>query len=229
MDFTFSETQQLIRETARKFAEEQLAPGTIERDEKEEFPYEAVKDLGELGFMGMMVPEEWGGAGLDTISYVLAMEEISRVDASCGVIMSVNNSLVCYGINQHGTDDQKERYLRDLASGKKLGAFALSEPEAGSDASNQTDDRGSGRRFLRAERDQELDHERFDRGPCARHGRDRPVQRGEGDQHVHRGEGDARVHRREEGEEARHQELGHCLALVPGLPGPGRKQDRRGR
>jgi alkylation response protein AidB-like acyl-CoA dehydrogenase len=93
--------------------------------------------LGELGFMGMMVPEDGGGAGLDTISYVLAMEEISRVDASVGVIMSVNNSLVCYGINKNGTTDQKERYLRDLATGKKLGAFALSEPEAGSDASNQ--------------------------------------------------------------------------------------------
>ncbi|MBM2840832.1 MAG: Acyl-CoA dehydrogenase [Bacteroidetes bacterium] len=137
MNFEFTETQQLIRETARKFAEEKLAPTSIERDEKEEFPYQAVKELGELGFMGMMVPEEWGGSGLDTTSYVLAMEEISRVDASVGVIMSVNNSLVCYGINKHGTPDQKERYLRDLASGKKLGAFALSEPEAGSDASNQ--------------------------------------------------------------------------------------------
>ena len=137
MEFNFSETQQLIRATARKFAEEQLAPGTIERDEKEEFPHEAVRAMGELGFMGMMVPEEFSGAGLDTVSYVLAIEEISRVDASCGVIMSVNNSLVCYGINQYGTEDQKNRYLRDLAAGKKLGAFALSEPEAGSDASNQ--------------------------------------------------------------------------------------------
>jgi alkylation response protein AidB-like acyl-CoA dehydrogenase len=137
MNFEFTETHQLIRETARKFAEEKLAPSSIERDEKEEFPYEAIREMGELGFMGMMVPEEWGGSGLDTISYVLAMEEISRVDASAGVIMSVNNSLVCYGINKHGTQDQKERYLRDLASGKKLGAFALSEPEAGSDASNQ--------------------------------------------------------------------------------------------
>jgi alkylation response protein AidB-like acyl-CoA dehydrogenase len=137
MNFDFTETQQLIRETARQFAEERLAPTSIERDEKEEFPYDGIKELGELGFMGMMVPEEWGGAGLDTTSYILAMEEISRVDASVGVIMSVNNSLVCYGINKHGTPDQKERYLRDLASGKKLGAFALSEPEAGSDASNQ--------------------------------------------------------------------------------------------
>jgi alkylation response protein AidB-like acyl-CoA dehydrogenase len=137
MDFTLNETHLMIRDTARKFAGEKLAPGTIERDEKEEFPVEAVRELGELGFMGMMVPEEWGGAGLDTISYVLAIEEVSRIDASCGVIMSVNNSLVCYGINRFGTDDQKSRFLRDLAAGKKLGAFALSEPEAGSDASNQ--------------------------------------------------------------------------------------------
>ena len=127
----------MIRETARKFAEERVAPGTIDRDEKEEFPGDIVRELGALGFMGMMVPEEWGGAGLDTISYVIAMEEISRVDASVGVIMSVNNSLVCWGINKDGSQDQKERYLRDLATGRKLGAFALSEPEAGSDASNQ--------------------------------------------------------------------------------------------
>lgn len=137
MNFQFSETQQLIRETATKFANERLAPGTIERDEEARFPVEEVRELGELGFMGMMVPEEWGGAALDTISYALAIEEISRVDASVGVIMSVNNSLVCFGINRYGNDDQKERYLRDLATGKKLGAFALSEPEAGSDATNQ--------------------------------------------------------------------------------------------
>jgi alkylation response protein AidB-like acyl-CoA dehydrogenase len=137
LNFEYTDIQQMIRETARKFAEEKLAPTSIERDEKEEFPHEAVKELGALGFMGMMVPEEWSGSGLDTTSYVLAVEEISRVDASCGVIMSVNNSLVCYGINEYGTKDQKERYLRDLAAGRKLGAFALSEPEAGSDASNQ--------------------------------------------------------------------------------------------
>lgn len=137
MNFEFTETHNMIRETARKFAEERLAPGSIERDEKEQFPHELLRELAELGFMGMMVPEQWGGTGLDTVSYVIAMEEISRVDASVGVIMSVNNSLVCYGINQYGTDEQKERFLRDLASGKKLGAFALSEPEAGSDASNQ--------------------------------------------------------------------------------------------
>jgi alkylation response protein AidB-like acyl-CoA dehydrogenase len=137
MTFEFNETHRMIRDTARKFAEDQLAPGSVFRDEHSEFPTEAVRELGALGFMGMMVPEEWGGIGLDTVSYVLAIEEISRVDASCGVIMSVNNSLVCYGLNEYGSADQKERYLRDLASGKKLGAFALSEPEAGSDASNQ--------------------------------------------------------------------------------------------
>ena len=137
MNFELTDTHKMIREMARKFAVERLSPGTIERDEKEQFPQELLKELAELGFMGMMVPEEWGGIGLDTVSYVLAVEEISRVDASVGVIMSVNNSLVCFGINQYGTDDQKERFLKDLASGKKLGAFALSEPEAGSDASNQ--------------------------------------------------------------------------------------------
>ncbi|HTR81958.1 MAG TPA: acyl-CoA dehydrogenase [Bacteroidota bacterium] len=137
MNFDLSETQKMIRETARQFAIDELAATADVRDEKEEFPYDAVKKLGELGFMGMMVPEQYGGAGLDTVSYSLAVEEISRVDASCGVIMSVNNSLVCYGINEFGTEEQKQKYLTPLASGKKLGAFALSEPEAGSDASNQ--------------------------------------------------------------------------------------------
>jgi alkylation response protein AidB-like acyl-CoA dehydrogenase len=137
MDFALNETHLMIRDTARKFADDRVAHGSIERDEEEKFPSDIVRELGELGFMGMMVPEEWNGAGLDTVSYVIAMEEISRVDASVGVIMSVNNSLVCYGINKDGTAEQKERFLRDLASGKKLGAFALSEPEAGSDASNQ--------------------------------------------------------------------------------------------
>ena len=137
MDFDFTETQLMIRETARKFSADELAPTTIERDEKEEFPYEAVKKLGELGFMGMTVPEQYGGAGLDTVSYVLAIVEISKVDASCGVIMSVNNSLVCYGINEWGSEEQKQKFLVPLATGKMLGAFALSEPEAGSDASNQ--------------------------------------------------------------------------------------------
>ncbi|HSQ74567.1 MAG TPA: acyl-CoA dehydrogenase [Bacteroidota bacterium] len=137
MTFSLSETHLMIRDTARKFAEERLAPSAVERDEHAQFPAEEIRELGALGFMGMMVPEEWEGSGLDTISYVLAEEEISRVDASCGVIMSVNNSLVCYGLNEYGTDAQKTAYLKDLASGRKLGAFALSEPEAGSDASNQ--------------------------------------------------------------------------------------------
>lgn len=137
MTFALTETQEMIRETARKFADERLAPGAVERDEQARFPAAEVKELGELGFMGMMVPEEWGGAGLDTVSYALAEAEVSRVDASVGVIMSVNNSLVCFGINEYGTPEQKEAFLKDLASGRKLGAFALSEPEAGSDASNQ--------------------------------------------------------------------------------------------
>lgn len=137
MNFDFTETQLMIKDMAKKFAEDVLAPSAAERDEKEEFPYDAVKQMGELGLLGMMVPEQYNGAGLDTISYVLAMEEISKVDASAGVIMSVNNSLVCYGLSEWGSDYQKEKFLKELATGKKLGAFALSEPEAGSDASNQ--------------------------------------------------------------------------------------------
>jgi alkylation response protein AidB-like acyl-CoA dehydrogenase len=137
MNFELNDTHKMIRETARQFAMDELAASSDERDEKEIFPTEEIKKLGELGFMGMMVPEEYGGAGLDTMSYAVAMEEISRVDASCGVIMSVNNSLVCYGLSKHGTEDQKQKFLVPLAQGKKLGAFALSEPEAGSDATNQ--------------------------------------------------------------------------------------------
>jgi len=137
MNFDFTETQLMIRGTARKFAQDELAPDSIERDEQEVFPHAAIKKLGELGFMGMMVPEQYGGAGLDMVSYILALEEISKVDASAGVIMSVNNSLVCFGLNEWGNDFQKEKYLKPLAAGTALGAFALSEPEAGSDASNQ--------------------------------------------------------------------------------------------
>ena len=137
MDFQLTEDQKEIRDAARDFAENEIAPTAIERDIKAEFPYDIVKKMGELGFMGMMVAPEWGGAGMDTISYVLALEEISKVDASVGVIMSVNNSLVCYGIEKWGNDFQKEKYLKPLASGEKLGAFCLSEPEAGSDATQQ--------------------------------------------------------------------------------------------
>lgn len=137
MNFSFTEEQLMIKQTAKEFAESEIAPSAVQRDLNSEFPYEIVKKLGELGFMGMMVSPEWGGAGLDTISYVLAMEEISKVDASVGVIMSVNNSLVCWGLEEYGTNEQKDKYLKPLAQGKMLGAFALSEPEAGSDASNQ--------------------------------------------------------------------------------------------
>lgn len=137
MNFELNETHKMIRETARQFAVDIISKSAEERDDKERFPVEEVKQLGELGFMGMMVPEQYGGAGLDSLSYVIAMEEISRVDASCGVIMSVNNSLVCYGLNKFGTEEQKQKFLIPLAQGKKLGAFALSEPEAGSDAANQ--------------------------------------------------------------------------------------------
>jgi alkylation response protein AidB-like acyl-CoA dehydrogenase len=137
MNFDFSEDQLMIQQTAREFAEAEIAPSTIQRDINAEFPSDIVKKLGELGFLGMMVPLEHGGAGLDTISYILAMIEISKVDASVGVIMSVNNSLVCFGLEKYGSDYIKENYLTPLAKGEKLGAFALSEPEAGSDATKQ--------------------------------------------------------------------------------------------
>ena len=137
MEFEFSEEQKLIRDSAKDFAESEIASSSVERDINAEFPTEIVKKLGELGFMGMMVAPEYGGAGLDTLSYVLALIEISKVDASVGVIMSVNNSLVCFGLQEYGTDYIKEKYLTPLAKGEKLGAFALSEPEAGSDATHQ--------------------------------------------------------------------------------------------
>ena len=132
----YSEEHELVRNTARKFAEKHLKPGVIERDENAEFPSEQVKMMGELGFMGVMVPERWNGAGMDTISYTLIIEELSRVDASAGVIVSVNNSLVCQIFVNYGNDWQKETYLTKLASGQQLGAFSLSEPQSGSDASN---------------------------------------------------------------------------------------------
>ena len=137
MDFTFTEEQLMIRDAARDFARTDLLPGVIERDEKQEFPKEQIKKMGELGFMGMMVNPKYGGGGMDTVSYVLAMEEISKIDASASVAMSVNNSLVCWGLETYGTEEQKEKYLVPLASGEILGAFCLSEPEAGSDATSQ--------------------------------------------------------------------------------------------
>lgn len=137
MNFDFTEEQISIRDAARDFAENEIAPSAVERDLNSEFPKEIIAKLGELGFMGMMVSHDWGGAGMDTVSYVLAIEEISKHDASVGVIMSVNNSLVCYGLEKWGSDYLKEKYLKPLASGKMLGAFCLSEPEAGSDATQQ--------------------------------------------------------------------------------------------
>ena len=137
MNFTLSEEHVAVQQAARDFARTELLPGVIDRDIEAKFPAAQVKKMGELGFMGMMVDPVYGGGGMDTLSYVLAMEEISKVDASAGVIMSVNNSLVCYGLNQYGSEEQKERFLRPLATGEKLGAFCLSEPEAGSDATSQ--------------------------------------------------------------------------------------------
>ncbi|GIV98340.1 MAG: acyl-CoA dehydrogenase [Herpetosiphonaceae bacterium] len=137
MDFQLNEDQEFIRKTAREFAEKQVKPTAAERDEKKEWPAEIVKKMGELGFMGVAVSEEYGGAGLDYVSYAIVIEELSRVDASVGVIASVNNSLVCYGIEKFGTEEQKREILTPLASGQKLGAFSLSEPGAGSDAAAQ--------------------------------------------------------------------------------------------
>ena len=137
MNFNLTEEHIMIRDAARDFAKTELLPGVIERDENQTFPAEQIKKLGELGFMGMMVDPKYGGAGMDTISYVLAMEELSKIDASASVIVSVNNSLVCWGLEKYGTEEQKQKYLVPLAKGEIIGAFCLSEPEAGSDATSQ--------------------------------------------------------------------------------------------
>jgi len=137
MNFEFTEEQLMIRDAARDFAQRELLPGVIERDDKAIYPTEQVKRLAELGFLGMLVGLEYDGGGMDTISYVLAMEEISKVDSSVSVIMSVNNSLVCWGVEKYGTEDQKQKFLKPMARGEKIGAFLLSEPEAGSDATSQ--------------------------------------------------------------------------------------------
>src|SRR5690606_9303713 len=137
MIFELTEEQRMIRDIARDFAQNELKPGVIERDEQQRFPAEQVKKLGELGLLGMMVASKYNGAGLDAVSYVLVMEELSKIDASASVVVSVNNSLVCYGLEQYGTEEQKEKYLKPLAVGEHIGAFCLSEPEAGSDATSQ--------------------------------------------------------------------------------------------
>jgi len=137
MDFNLSEEHKMIRDAARDFAQTELLPGVIERDNKQEFPETLVKKMGALGFLGVMVDPKYGGSGMDTISYVLIMEELSKIDASASVIVSVNNSLVCYGLESYGTEEQKQTYLTKLATGEFIGAFCLSEPEAGSDATSQ--------------------------------------------------------------------------------------------
>jgi len=137
MNFDLSEEHIAVKEAARDFAQNVLKPGVIERDNAQRFPEAEIKQLAELGFMGMMVDPKYGGSGMDTLSYVLAMEEISKVDASTSVCMSVNNSLVCWGLEKYGTEEQKQKYLVPLATGEKIGAFCLSEPEAGSDATSQ--------------------------------------------------------------------------------------------
>jgi len=137
MDFSLSEEQLMIQQAARDFAQNELLPGVIERDDEQRFPAEQIKKLGELGFLGMMVDPKYNGSGMDTMSYAIAMEELSKVDASSSVVVSVNNSLVCYGLETYGTEEQKQKYLTRLASGEIIGAFCLSEPEAGSDATSQ--------------------------------------------------------------------------------------------
>ncbi len=137
MHIQLTEEHEMIRQAARDFAQTELLPGVIERDEHQKFPAEQIKKLGELGFLGMMVSPEYGGGGMDTVSYVLAMEEISKIDASASVVMSVNNSLVCWGLETFGTEEQKQKYLIPLAKGEIIGGFCLSEPEAGSDATSQ--------------------------------------------------------------------------------------------
>jgi alkylation response protein AidB-like acyl-CoA dehydrogenase len=138
MNFSLTEEHMMIRDAARDFAQTELLPGVIERDEKQSFPDELVRKMGELGFLGVMVDPKYGGSGMDTISYVLIMEELSKIDASASVMVSVNNSLVCYGLEAYGTEEQKQKYLTKLATGEYLGAFCLSEPEAGSDATSQS-------------------------------------------------------------------------------------------
>jgi alkylation response protein AidB-like acyl-CoA dehydrogenase len=137
MIFELTEEQIAVRDAARDFAQNVLKPGVIERDTEQRFPKDEIKQLGELGFMGMMVDEKYGGSGMDTVSYVLAMEELSKIDASASVCVSVNNSLVCWGLEKFGTEEQKQKYLVPLAKGEIIGAFCLSEPEAGSDATSQ--------------------------------------------------------------------------------------------
>ena len=138
MKFNLSEEQILVRDAAREFAQTELLPDVIERDELQKFPHNLVKKMAELGFMGIMVNPKYGGSGMDTLSYALVMEELSKVDASASVIVSVNNSLVCFGLEAYGTEKQKEKYLIKLATGEWIGAFCLSEPEAGSDATSQS-------------------------------------------------------------------------------------------
>jgi alkylation response protein AidB-like acyl-CoA dehydrogenase len=135
--FNLTEEHLAVKEAARQFAQNELKACVIERDSKMQYPYEQVRKMGELGFLGMMIAPEYGGGGMDTLSYVLAMEEICKVDASCGVIMSVNNSLVCWGLEAFGSEEQKRKYLPKLATGEWIGSFCLSEPEAGSDATSQ--------------------------------------------------------------------------------------------
>ncbi len=192
MNFVLTEEHRMIRQAARDFAVNECLPGVIERDEHQKFPREQVKALASLGFMGMMVSPEYGGSGLDTISYVLAMEEISKIDASVSVCMSVNNSLVCWGLEAFGSEEQKQKYLTPLAQGIKdgelyIGAFLLSEPEAGSDATSQrtiAEDKGD--HYLLNGTKNWITNAEF--GFCVSgDGANRRFERKQRDQHVYRG------------------------------------------
>ncbi len=218
MDFELTEEQKMVQAMARDFADQEIKPKAPELDQTERHPAEIVQKMAELSLLGIAIPDTYGGGGADIVSYVVAMEEISRGCASVGVIMSVNNSLVCDPINTFGTEEQKKKYLTPLASGKKLGCFGLTEPEAGSDAAGPEDDgRAPGGR-VGDQRQEELHHQR-QRGRLLRaHGHDRQEQGIQRDQLLHRGLQDARLFRGGGGEEAGDQGLGNRGADHGGLP-----------
>ncbi len=209
MNFEFSEQQRMIRDMARDFAQKSIAPVAAELDHSERFPADIVRQMGELGFMGMNVAEAYGGAGLDTVCYVLAMEEISKACASCGVIMSVNNSLVCWPLETYGSEAQKQRFLKPLAQGQLLGAYCLSEPGAGTDAAAQSDHREEGRRRLGPQRHEELHHQRRQRRRADRLRPDRPQAQAQGHRRLHRRDREPRLLGDPQGGEDGHPRLGH--------------------
>ena len=182
MDFTLTEEYQMVQEMARRFAETEIKPKAAELDAKHEHPAEIVRKLGELKMMGIAVPEEYGGGGMDNVSYVLALIEISKACASTGVIMSVNNSLYCFPVMAYGTEEQKRKYLHPCASGEKIGCYGLTEAGAGSDPASMRTDGGEGRGRVGPQRREEVHHQRQCGLLCGGCGRDRKRQRVQGDQ-----------------------------------------------